>query len=278
MMLFVVEKTALPVTASIILLYCALGSIVGIFAGLLGIGGGALVVPMLIYAFGWQHFPPEILVHMALGTSLASIMFTALSSSWAHHRLGTVDWKIFASVTPGVMIGTYSGSFLAARLRGDYLQVAFACFLLYLVVNIFMNRLPRSDRVLPGFAGMSAAGLVVGVMSSLVGIGGGSLIMAFLAWHNVDMRKTISTSAAIGFPLALSGCLGYIVSGWGIPGLPAWSLGFVYLPAMLGIVAISMLTAPVGAWLSHKMPVLVLRKIFAVFLLAIAVKILTGLL
>jgi uncharacterized membrane protein YfcA len=125
---------------------------------------------------------------------------------------------------------------------------------------------------------MSAAGIVVGVLSSLVGIGGGTLIIAFLAWHNVDMRKSISTSAAVGFPLALSGCFGYIVNGWGIPELPAWSLGFVYLPAMVGIVAISMLTAPVGAWLSHKMPVLMLRKIFAVFLLAIAVKILTGLL
>lgn len=263
---------------SSILIYCSLGGIAGFFAGLLGVGGGALVVPMLIVVFGQQHFSPEILVHMALGTSLASITFTAMSSAWSHHRLGMVDWGIFKSVTPGIVLGTYSGSFFAARLRGDYLQIVFACFLLYIAGYIFLNRLPRSERKLPGLLGMSVAGLVVGIISSLVGIGGGSLIIVFLAWYNVDMRRTVSTSAAIGFPLALSGCFGYIVNGWGVPALPDWSLGFIYLPALLGIVTVSMLTAPFGAWLSHKMPVQMLRRVFALFLLAISLKILIGLL
>jgi len=266
------------VISSSFLLYFPLGAIVGFLAGLLGIGGGALVVPMLIVVFGWHGYSPDVLVHMALGTSLASITFTAMSSAWAHHRLGTVDWKIFRNITPGILVGTYGGSFLAAVMHATHLQAAFACFLIYLAYRILRGTQQSSGSHLPGFVGMSLVGLTIGVISALVGIGGGSLIVVFLAWRSVDMRRAISTSAAVGFPLAISGSIGYIVNGLGNPALPEFCVGFVYIPALLGIVVVSMLTAPFGARMAHRMPVKTLRRIFAFFLLAISVKVLTGLL
>ena len=236
------------------------------------------MVPMFISVFGWYGFSPEVLVHMAFGTSLASIVFTAISSAWAHHRMGTVNWKIFQSLAPGILIGTYGGSVLAAVLPAFYLQAAFACFLLYLAYNILHGTKQTSGNQLPGFVWMSLVGVTIGVISGLVGIGGGALVVSFLAWRSIDMRSAISTSAAVGFPLALSGSIGYIVNGLGHPSLPEYTLGFVYVPALLCIVVISTFTAPLGVRVAHRMPVKTLRKVFAFFLIANSTKVLIGLL
>ncbi len=252
--------------------YCFLGALAGIMAGLLGIGGGTVVVPMLVFAFGWQKLPPEIIIHLAIGTSLASIMFTAVSSSLAHHRRGGVDWNVVKSIALGILVGTYGGSFIAAHIPARYLQIFFVCFLLYVATNMLLNKKPNPSRTLPGFAGMTGAGFVIGVISSLVGIGGGSLSVPFLVWNNVDMRRAVGTSAAIGFPIALAGCIGFITNGWNHPNLPEYSMGFVYLPALVGIVAVSVLTAPLGARLAHSLPVPRLKKFFALFLYLVALK------
>jgi len=257
-----------------LVLYGVLGAAAGIMAGLLGIGGGTVVVPMLVFAFSWQNLPPEIIIHMAIGTSLASIMFTAVSSSLAHHKRGGVNWTVVKSIALGIIIGTYGGSFIAARIPAQYLQIFFVLFLLYVATNMLLNKKPNPTRHLPGFAGMTGAGMFIGTISSFVGIGGGTLSVPFLVWHNVDMRKAVGTSAAIGFPIALAGCLGFVINGWSNSALPEYSLGFVYLPALVGIVAISMLTAPVGAGIAHKLPVPKLKKVFAFFLYAVAIKML----
>lgn len=257
-----------------ILLYCALGAVAGLLAGLLGIGGGAVVVPMLVFSFQWLNISPDVAMHMAVGTSLGSIMFTAVSSAMAHHRHGCVNWSIFRSIAIGILAGTYGGSFIAAHIPGRYLQIFFAVFLYYVATNMLLNKKPNASRTLPGFAGMTGAGAFIGAISSLVGIGGGTLSVPFMVWHNVDMRMAVGTSAAIGFPIALAGCLGFITNGWNTPGLPPYSIGYVYLPALAGIVAVSMLTAPIGAGIAHKLPVPKLKKFFACFLYVVATKLL----
>lgn len=256
------------------LLYCVLGAIAGLLAGLLGIGGGAVVVPMLVFAFDWLGISPNVAIHMAIGTSLGSIMFTAISSARAHHKRGGVNWNVVKFIALGILAGTYAGTFVAAAVPARYLQMFFVCFLYYVATNMLLNKKPNPTRQLPGFAGMTGAGLFIGAVSSLVGIGGGTLSVPFLVWHNVDMRRAVGTSAAIGFPIALAGCLGFVVNGWGAADLPEYSLGFVYLPALIGIVAVSMLTAPRGAALAHKLPIPKLKRFFACFLYCVATRML----
>lgn len=257
-----------------IILYCILGAIAGLLAGLLGIGGGAVIVPMLVFAFSWQNISPDVAMHMAIGTSLGSIIFTAFSSAMAHHKKGGVDWRVFRGIALGILMGTYGGSFVAAQIPGRWLQLFFALFLYYVATNMLLNKKPNPTRILPGFAGLTGAGLVIGGVSSLVGIGGGTLSVPFLVWHNVDMRRAIGTSSSIGIPIAVAGCLGYVTNGWNVPGLPPYALGYLYLPALAGIVAISTLTAPIGAGIAHKLPIPRLKKIFACFLYVIATKLL----
>ena len=257
-----------------LLLYGALGAVAGLLAGLLGIGGGAVIVPMLVFAFGWEGISPDVAMHMAIGTSLGSIIFTAFSSAMAHHKKGGVLWSAFRSIAPGILIGTYCGSFVAAQIPGKWLQLFFSFFLYYVATNMLLNKKPSPTRTLPGMAGMTGAGLVIGGVSSLVGIGGGTLSVPFLVWHNVDIRRAIGTSSSIGIPIAVAGCLGYIVNGWGDPQLPEYALGYLYLPALAGIVTVSMLTAPIGAGIAHRLPIPRLKRFFACFLYVIATKLL----
>ena len=257
-----------------LLLYGALGAVAGLLAGLLGIGGGAVIVPMLVFAFSWQGISPDVAMHMAIGTSLGSIIFTAFSSAMAHHKKGGVLWNVFRNIALGILVGTYCGSFVAAQIPGKWLQLFFAFFLYYVATNMLLNKKPSPTRTLPGFLGMTGAGLIIGGVSSLVGIGGGSLSVPYLVWHNVDIRRAIGTSASIGFPIAVAGCLGYVVNGWKISGLPPYTFGYLYLPALAGIVAVSMLTAPIGASIAHRLPVPKLKKFFACFLYVIATKLL----
>jgi uncharacterized membrane protein YfcA len=257
---------------TILLAYAAVGVLAGVLAGLFGIGGGLVIVPLLIFAFTRQAVPQDIMMHLALGTSMASIMFTAISSFLAHHRRGAVRWDIVRRITAGILLGTLLGATVAARLPTVALKGFFALFLYYVCYTLLLGKKPKPSRQLPGNAGMFGMGNLIGVVSSWVGIGGGTLSVPFMLWCNVPPHTAVGTSAAIGFPIAVAGTVGYVVNGLAAPGLPDWSAGFVYLPALAGIVAASVLTAPLGVRLAHALPVDKLKRAFAILLLLVATR------
>ncbi|HEY5975739.1 MAG TPA: sulfite exporter TauE/SafE family protein [Geobacteraceae bacterium] len=260
------------------LIYLGLGIIAGLLAGLLGVGGGIVIVPMLTFTFTYLRFPPEQLHHLALGTSLATIVFTSFASFRAHHGKGVVNWPVVRQLTPGILAGTLAGSWVAAHLSTGFLKVFFVCFTFYVALQMLLDIRPKPGRQLPGRGWLFGVGSVIGGISSLVGIGGGSMSVPFLVWCNISMYSAIGTSAAIGFPIALAGAVGYVANGLATDGLPAYSLGFVHLPALAGIALASYLTAPLGARLAHSLPVPKLKKAFACLLLATGLKMLSGLL
>jgi len=265
-----------PDTAMIVFLYAGVGAIVGVLAGLLGVGGGIVIVPTLTFLLPWQGFGGDHLMQVALGTSMASIVFTSISSFRAHHRRGAVRWDAVRAIAPGILAGTFGGTFLVALLPTAFLKFFFVSFLFYVAVQMVLDFKPKASRGLPGWAGMTGVGAGIGLLSSLVGIGGGTLSVPFLAWCNVPLHEAVGTSAAIGFPIALAGAAGYVANGWSVADVPHPALGFVYLPALVGLVVCSMLTAPVGAALAHRLPVRTLKKVFAGFIALTAVKMLWG--
>ena len=249
-----------------IIFYIVLGAVAGTLAGLLGVGGGLVIVPVLAYVFTLQSMPADIVMHLALGTSLASIVMTSISSSYAHHKHGAVLWTVFASLSPGIVIGAWLGAAIVDQLPTLTLRRIFGVFEWIVAAQIAFNLLPQAYRDLPGMLGRSIAGIVIGTVSAIVGIGGGTLTVPFLVVCRVAMRNAVATSAACGLPIAVAGMSGYIVTGWGNTNLPAWSTGYVYWPALLAIISASMLFAPVGAKLAHTLPVAMLKKIFALLL------------
>ena len=262
------------------LAYLALGAFAGFFAGRLGVGGGAVMVPVLAVMFGAQGFADAHLMHLALGTSMATIVFTSVSSLRAHHAHGAVLWPVVKAIAPGIVVGTLAGAQVAARVPTRPLAIFFALFMSYVAVQMIANVKPKPSRELPGAAGMFGVGAGIGGISSLVAIGGGSLSVPFMTWCNVKMHNAIGTSAAIGFPIALAGTVGYMVSGypeWRQGLLPVGSFGFIYLPALAGTVIASVLVAPFGARLAHTLPVATLKKAFAAVIIVLLVKMLHGL-
>lgn len=260
------------------LLYLVLGAFTGFFAGLLGIGGGAVMVPLLVMLFSAQAFPGNEILHLALGTSLAAILFTSVASMRAHHAHGAVLWPIVFRITPGILLGTFLGAWLASMVSSRELALLFTAFVVYTAVQMFADRKPEPGREMPGLLGTVAVGVGIGAFSCLVAIGGGALSVPFMIWCNVPVRHAIGTSSAIGFPIAVGGAAGYVFNGWAVTHLPPHSLGFVYLPAVAGIVLSSMLTAPLGARLTHRLPVVLIKRIFAVVLILLALKMLFGVL
>lgn len=258
------------------LMYIALGAFAGVLAGLLGVGGGLVIVPVLTFIFTAQHLSDAHILHLALGTSLTSIIFTSISSLRAHHLRGAVDWPVVRRISFGILVGTFGGTCIAAQLSTPFLKGFFVLFLYYVATRMLLNVKSQPHRQLPGAAGMFGAGGLIGVISSLVGIGGGSMTVPFLTWCNVAIHRAIGTSAAIGLPIALAGAAGYVINGWSAP-LPPYSLGFVYLPALLGISCASIVTAPLGAKLAHSLPIGKLKKIFALLLMVMGTKMLWSL-
>lgn len=244
-------------------------------AGLLGIGGGALIVPVLVIVFDLQKVNPGITMQAALGTSLATIVFTALSSVLAHHRRGAVNWAIFRKITPGIVIGGLVGAGIADHLASRTLHIMFVVFMFALALQLSRGTVATAARGrLPGVMGVTLAGTIIGTASSIFGIGGGSLSVPFMTWCSVPVRQAIATSAAIGLPIALSSTTGYIIAGLHDPRLPPWSVGYVVLPAFLGIVVASTLAAPFGARLAHRLSEATLRRIFALFVTILGVRML----
>ena len=255
-----------------ILVYLCCGAVAGVLAGLLGVGGGIVIVPMMVAVFPSQGIPAEYVQQIALGTSLASIMITSISSSRAHHKRGAVHWDIFRNITPGILLGTFLGGLVATHMPTLFLKVFFICFLGFVSLQMLSNYRPPASREMPGALGTAGVGGVIGLISSFVGIGGGTLLLLVMT-----LLLGVGTSAAIGFPIAVAGTLGYIVGGWNAPGLPAGCVGFVNLTAFFGIAAASFMTAPIGARLSHSLPTAKLKKGFAVFLIIVALRMLVGL-
>lgn len=254
--------------------YLLLGALTGFMAGLFGIGGGGIMVPVLTLLFVAQGFPAEHLVHLALGTSMAAIVPTACASLYTHHRHQAVYWPAALRITPGVLLGTFGATFVAAHLSALFLAVFFALFMTFAAVQMLLDRTPSPSRRLPGSGGLSLVGAGIGGVSALVAIGGGSLTVPYLVWCNVRLPVAIGTSAAVGLPIALAGAIGYLFNGWAVANLPAYSLGFVYWPAVLAMASASLITAPLGARLTHRLPVKRLKQLFALLLVALAIQML----
>lgn len=260
--------------------YCVLGSVAGVLAGLLGIGGGVIIVPALGMLFVGLGFAPDAVQRLAVGTSLACIVFTSISSMRAHHGHGGVNWPTVRKLSGVIVAGTLAGAWLAARMSTLALRWVFVVFLFSVAVQMLVKvreHARGADRQDASGRAVLAGGLI-GFLSSMVGIGGGSMLVPLLLWDGLPMRTAIGTSAALGFMIAVSGSVGSVVSGHAVAGLPSHSIGYVYLPALAGIAVFSMMTAPLGARLAQHLPVLVLKRIFAILLMVLAVKLLAGLL
>ena len=254
--------------------YLALGLVVGFFAGLLGIGGGAIMVPLLTMIFMAQGFNDAQLMHMALGTSMAAIVSTSMASAYNHHRHGAVRWDVWRQMAVGLLLGTLTLSFFTAYLPRTFLAIFFSIFMTYVAIQMWLSIESKAGRTLPSKAGLAWVGFGIGGISALVAIGGGTMSVPFLTWCNIKVQQAIATSAALAVPIALAGGVGYIISGWGEPNLPEYSVGYVYVPAVLLISVVSVLTVPLGVRLSHTLPVGILKKIFAIILLLLAIKML----
>jgi uncharacterized membrane protein YfcA len=249
----------------------ALGSVTGFLAGLFGIGGGMIRVPFMTLLLAAHAVPSEHVVHMAIATSLATIMFTSVSSVRAHHQRGAVMWPVAKVLAPGILVGSLLGAQVAAALTTKWLAVLFAGFVGFSATQLLLNRKPKPSRELPGQVTMFGVGNVIGLLSSLVGAGGAFVSVPFMVWCNVAMQRAVATSAALGFPIAAAGTVGYVIAGWRELGPPTWQFaGFIYLPALAAISVMSVMTAPLGARVAHSIDVARLKRWFAGLLYLLA--------
>ncbi|WP_461518102.1 sulfite exporter TauE/SafE family protein [Porticoccus sp.] len=254
------------------LLYLCLGAIAGLISGLFGLGGGVVIVPILIFTFTVQGMSPDILTHLAIGTSLATIVVTSISSVMTHHRHDAVLWPVALWLTPGICIGAALGAVFAISITGTSLQFSFGVFLCLVALKMTLPVSPVGGLAMPGPVGKSVVGSVIGFVSSLFGIGGGSLTVPFLTIVKIPMKNAVGTSAACGLPIAVSGVLTYLVRGYDESGLPPGAVGFVFLPAFIGIIVSSTIFARIGARLAHRVPGEWLSKGFALLLFVIGVR------
>ena len=256
---------------TLVMALCAMGIFGGFAAGLLGIGGGMILVPFMTMIFESLQVPPQLIVHMAIATCLATILFTSISSVRAHHLQGAVQWRIVRLLSPGILVGSWIGPWIGKQMNTMVMALFFGIFVAVAATQMLIETKPGAHRDLPGPGGMFAAGGVVGVLAGLVGAGGGFVSIPFMTWCNVRIHSAVATSAALGFPIALAGTLSNIYFGWGEADLPKYSFGFIYLPALAVIATASVLMAPLGARTAHKWPVQRLRKVFAFILYALAI-------
>lgn len=260
------------------LCYLAVGAFAGFVAGLFGVGGGLTLVPLLYTIYSWQHFPQDHVMHLALGTAMATVMFTSLSSMRAHHAHGAVRWEIVRSLAPALIVGTLAGARVAGFISSRGLTLVFVVITFYASLQIMLDYKPKPQRKLPNTVGLVVAGLAIGVISSLVSAGGGFLSVPFMLFCNVPIHNAVGTSAALGFPIAVAGTIGYVIAGWQASPIPDGSLGYVYLPGLAGVVAMSIVFAPIGARTAHRLPVSKLKRAFGAFLALLASRMLWSLL
>ncbi len=257
-----------------VLIFLMLGVVAGLTAGLFGVGGGLVIVPTLLWVFTGRGIDQSIVMHLAVGTSLATIIVTSLSSVYAHNKRKAVRWDLFLMLAPGIVVGAWLGAATADLLSTDWLQRVFAVFVLLVALHLVLDIDFGRHRDIPGRFGMGATGVVIGMISSIVGIGGGSMTVPYLHWSGVQMRNAVATSSACGLPIALAGTIGFIAAGWGETALPEGSSGYVYWSAMPWIVVATFIFAPVGANLAHSLPTKILRRLFAMLMFIVGVKLL----
>ena len=248
----------------------ALGSIAGFLAGLLGVGGGAMLVPFMTLLMSYKGMPEQHVVKMAIATSLATICFTSVSSVRAHHRRGAVRWELVRLLAPGIVLGALVGAQIAKQLPSNVLALLFAAFIGFSALQMFTDKKPKPTRQLPQGTGLLAAGGVIGVLAALVGAGGAFISVPFMVACNLPVIQAVGTSAALGFPIALAGTVGYIIAGWSLHDMPPGTLGFLYVPALLTLASASVITAPLGARAAHRLNVQQLKRLFACLLCALA--------
>jgi uncharacterized membrane protein YfcA len=254
--------------------YMSLGAAVGFLAGMLGIGGGFLIVPSLMLVFGMQGIHPDMATQLAVATSLATILATSVSSARSHHQHASVDWSLFAKITPSLLLGSLGGAWLSSFLPGSMVRAAFSLITIAVALQMAFGRPPQTTRTLPGLPGLSLGGGLIGLLSGTVGIGGGSLLVVWFVFYNLSMRHAIGTSAACILPIALAGTLGHLVTGLWDMGRPPGTLGYIHLQAALGISLASVFAAPWGTRFAHRLSVFVLKRFFALFLLLLGLKLL----
>lgn len=259
-----------------VLVYLLLGALSGFLGGLLGLGGGLVLVPGLYFIFLWQQFSPDLLMHLAVGTSLGAAIFTAMVSTWSHHRRGAVHWSVVRSMVPGIVVGAVLGGLVADRLPSGALRVFFGLFETLVALQMGLGLQPKASRTLPGTTAMAATGGGIGLLSALLGIGGGTMTVPFLTWCNIDIRRAVATSAACGLPICLAATGGHVIAGWSAAGLPPGATGYVHWPAVATMAAASMLFAPLGARVAHTISLQSLRRVFAVVLAIIGLRMLAG--
>ena len=253
--------------------YAITGLFAGFLAGYLGIGGGLILVPVLSWLFSQDPATADMAVQMAVATSLATMLFTSMSSLLSHHRRGAILWSLVKQMLPGLLAGALLGSVIADRIGNNALGYVFGVFALVVGVQMLRGSGQPGNRSLPGRSAVTGTGLGIGTLSSLLGIGGGSMTVPWLLWHGQQVQKSIATAAACGYPIAVAGTVGFILLGEGQSSAPA--LGYVHLHALAGVALFSVFGAPVGVAAVHRSSPLLAKRFFAVFLLVVAVKMLS---
>ena len=259
-----------------LLTYLLTGAVAGFMAGLLGIGGGLVIVPALAILFARSGFSAESVMHYAVGSSLATIIPTSISSLLAHQRRASVHWRVVRLMIPGILLGALASAWLAEQMSSTTLALVFGVFVLVVAVQFLFGAKPAAHRQLPGAVGLGITGSLIGLLSGLLGIGGGTLTVPFLLWNRVDIRLAVGTAASIGLPIALAGTLGFMLSGLHAAAQPGFNTGFIYWPAVAAVVVASVSAAPLGARLAHYLPRTTLQRLFALLLLIIGMKMILG--
>jgi len=250
----------------------ALGAVVGYLAGLLGIGGGLVIVPALVHLLPLLGIDQAIIMPMALATSLSTIVITSTTAAFAHHKNGNIPWPLTKELIGFIAVGALLGAFIADNLSAKSLALIFSCAVIALA--LYMLRSIRKSKVkpIPSVAILRTIGLITGSLASLMGISGGAILIPTLTYFGLQLRHTIGVATACGMVVAFFGSIGYVITGWHEQHIPDWSLGYIYLPALLGIVSSSSLFARMGVRQAKKLPVTTLKKMFAVFLIIVALK------
>ena len=258
------------------LAYAALGCVAGLLAGALGLGGGVVIVPALLLTLPALGLATDMAAHLAVATSLATIAVTSLSAIRTHHRHGYLRWPVALRLASGIVAGAFAGSLLASGMPGAWLASLFGLFAMLIALQMAFASTPAATVAaperLPGTTGLVLAGVLIGTVSGIFGIGGGSVTVPWLNWCRVRMQEAVALSAAGGFPIALGGCSGFIITGWGQPGLPPGSVGYVYLPAAAAIMLTSFPFAWLGARAAHRLPSRALKRAFALVLFLIGLR------
>ena len=253
----------------------AIGLLAGYLAGFLGIGGGFVVVPALTFLFLQDPSTAPWAIHMAVGTSLATMLVTSLSSIAAHHRKRAISWPLVRSLAPGLLVGAVAGAFIADWMEPEALVRVVGVFAVLAGLQLILGKKPRGEKPLPGQPGVSLVGLVIGAVSSLIGIGGGALTGPWQLWHGIRAQNAVATSAACGYPIAIAGSVSFLLLGLG-GDMPPGALGYVHLPAFAGIAVASAVAAPLGAATVHRLPPATVRRVFGGFLVLVGLRMLAG--